>query len=98
MPSPPGSSNAPATPDTPSSAAFAGQMMVGAAASLGGNVRVGFEDNFYLPSGQMASSNGDLVDAAATIVRMQGREVAEPSDARAILSLPADPDRSPVLS
>jgi uncharacterized protein (DUF849 family) len=73
-------------------------MMVGAAASLGGNVRVGFEDNFYLPSGQMASSNGDLVDAGATIVRMQGREVAEPSDARAILSLPADPDRSAVLA
>ena len=58
-------------------------MMAGAAASLGGNVRVGFEDNFYLPSGQMASSNGDLVEAAATIVRMQGREVAEPSEARA---------------
>src|SRR6266571_3517066 len=58
--------------------------MVGAAAGLGGNVRVGFEDNFYLPSGEMASSNGDLVEAAATIVRMQGREVAEPSDARAL--------------
>src|SRR5919109_5398860 len=73
-------------------------MMVGASASLGGNVRVGFEDNFYLPSREMASSNGDLVEAAATIVRMQGREVAEPADARALLSLPADPDRSKVLA
>jgi uncharacterized protein (DUF849 family) len=71
--------------------------MVGAAAALGGNVRVGFEDNFYLPSGDMASSNGDLVEAAASIVRLQGREVAEPGDARALLSLPAEPDRSAVL-
>jgi 3-keto-5-aminohexanoate cleavage enzyme len=71
--------------------------MVGAAAALGGNVRVGFEDNFYLPSGEMASSNGELVEAAAQIVRLQGREVAEPSEARALLSLPSDPDRSAVL-
>jgi 3-keto-5-aminohexanoate cleavage enzyme len=71
--------------------------MVGAAASLGGNVRVGFEDNFYLPSGEMASSNGDLVDAAVQIVRLQGREVAEPGEARRLLSLPEDPDRSAIL-
>ncbi|HEX8098931.1 MAG TPA: 3-keto-5-aminohexanoate cleavage protein [Actinomycetota bacterium] len=71
--------------------------MVGAAAALGGNVRVGFEDNFYVPSGDMASSNGELVEAAASIVRLQGRKVAEPAEARALLSLPADPDRSPVL-
>jgi 3-keto-5-aminohexanoate cleavage enzyme len=71
--------------------------MVGAAASLGGNVRVGFEDNFYLPSGEMASSNGELVEAAASIVRLQGRRVADPAEARAILSLPANPDRSAVL-
>jgi 3-keto-5-aminohexanoate cleavage enzyme len=68
--------------------------MVGASAALGGNVRVGFEDNFYLPSGEMASSNGDVVEAAASIVRLQGRRVAEPSEARVLLSLPADPDRS----
>src|SRR6266498_1033890 len=71
--------------------------MVAASAALGGNVRVGFEDNFYLPSGVMASSNGDLVEVAATIVRLQGREVAQPSDARRLLSLPAEPDRSAVL-
>ena len=71
--------------------------MVGAAAALGGNVRVGFEDNFYLPSGEMASTNGDLVEAAASIVRLQGREVADPAAARALLSLPAQPDRSAVL-
>jgi len=71
--------------------------MVGAAAALGGNVRVGFEDNFYLPSGEMASSNGHLVEAAAQIVRLQGREVADPAEARDILSLPGDPDRSAFL-
>ena len=70
--------------------------MVGASAALGGNVRVGFEDNFYLPSGDMAASNGELVEAAAQIVRLQGRDVAEPSLARRLLSLPADPDRSAV--
>ena len=72
--------------------------MVGAASALGGNVRVGFEDNFYVPSGDMASSNGDLVEAAASIVRLQGRKVAEPAEARALLSLPVEPDRSAVLS
>ena len=71
--------------------------MVGAAAALGGNVRVGFEDNFYLPTGEMASSNGDLVDAAAQIVQLQGRTVAEPDEARDLLSLPGEPDRSAVL-
>jgi 3-keto-5-aminohexanoate cleavage enzyme len=68
--------------------------MVAAAAALGGNVRVGFEDNFYLPSGEMASSNGELTEAAASIVYLQGRGVAEPAEARTILSLPQEPDRS----
>jgi 3-keto-5-aminohexanoate cleavage enzyme len=71
--------------------------MVGAAAALGGNVRVGFEDNFYLPSGAMASSNGELVEAASQIVRLQGREVADPGEARALLTLPAEPDRRAIL-
>lgn len=68
--------------------------LVGAAASLGGNVRVGLEDNFYLPSGEMASSNGDLVEAAARLVGLSGRKVADPSTARRMLSLPDPPDRS----
>jgi 3-keto-5-aminohexanoate cleavage enzyme len=72
-------------------------MMVAASASLGGNVRVGLEDNFYLPSGEMTSSNGGLVDAARRIVELQGRRVAGPAEARAILSLPAEPDRSAVM-
>ena len=62
--------------------------LVAAAATLGGNVRVGFEDNFYLPNGEMAPSNGDLAQAAADIVRTTGRDVAGPDEARAIIGLP----------
>jgi 3-keto-5-aminohexanoate cleavage enzyme len=67
--------------------------LVAAAASLGGNVRVGLEDNFYVPSGEMASSNGDLVDAAARLVELSGRTVADPAEARRLLALPDPPDR-----
>lgn len=56
-----------------------------AALSLGGDVRVGLEDNFYLPSGEMAKSNGELVAEVAKMVRMAGREVASTADTRAIL-------------
>lgn len=69
-------------------------MLVSAAAALGGNVRVGLEDNFYLPSGEMAASNGDLIEAAARTVELSGRRVASPSEARALLSLADPPDRS----
>jgi 3-keto-5-aminohexanoate cleavage enzyme len=68
--------------------------LVTAAAALGGNVRVGLEDNFYLPSGEMTASNGNLVEAAASIVEMSGRKVADPSTARSLLSLKDPPDRS----
>ena len=68
--------------------------LVAAAASLGGNVRVGLEDNFYLPNGEMASSNGDLIDTAAKLVQLSGRSVASPAEARKLLSLPETPDRS----
>lgn len=68
--------------------------LVTAAASLGGNVRVGLEDNFYVPSGEMASTNGDLVSAAANIVELSGRKVATPAEARSLLSLQDPPDRS----
>ena len=65
--------------------------MVGAALSLGGNVRVGLEDNFYLDSEgrQMAASNGDLVAKAARMARDMGREPATVAEARALLSLDA---------
>ncbi len=68
--------------------------LVAAACSLGGNVRVGLEDNFYLPTGSMASSNGELVEAAAHLVELSGRDVADPATARRLLSLQDPPDRS----
>ena len=61
---------------------------VASALVLGGNIRVGLEDNFYLPSGTMASSNGQLVEQAAQLVALTGRQVANVDDARALLSLP----------
>ena len=59
-----------------------------AALSLGGDVRVGLEDNFYLPDGTMAESNGALVSEAAKMVKLAGRAVASPKDARMLLGMP----------
>ena len=59
-----------------------------AALTLGGHVRVGFEDNFYLPEGTMAKSNGDLVERVARLSRDVGREVASIKEAREMLHLP----------
>jgi 3-keto-5-aminohexanoate cleavage enzyme len=61
--------------------------MVAAAIALGGNVRVGLEDNFYVSSGKMAKSNGELVDKAARMVRDQGRQVAAIEECRVRLGL-----------
>jgi len=61
--------------------------LVAAAIALGGNVRVGLEDNFYLPDGRMAATNGDLVAQAARMIRDQGREVATVDQARERLGL-----------
>lgn len=55
---------------------------------LGGNIRVGLEDNFYLPDGTMAEGNGPLVEQAVKLTRMVGREVAGIDKARELLSLP----------
>lgn len=63
--------------------------MLAAALVLGGNVRVGLEDNLYLPGGEMAKSNGDLVEVAVRMVRDVGRKVATVEQARAILGLGA---------
>jgi uncharacterized protein (DUF849 family) len=56
-----------------------------AALSLGGDVRVGLEDNFYLPDGTMAKSNGELVAAAVELVRLSGRSVASVEQAKQLL-------------
>jgi len=56
-----------------------------AALSLGGDVRVGLEDNFYLPSGEMARSNGELVEAAAQLTALSGRSVATLEETQQLL-------------
>ena len=60
--------------------------MVAQAVLLGGNVRVGLEDNLYLDRGVFAS-NAQLVDRACQIVRMMGAEIQTPEQARTSLGL-----------
>jgi uncharacterized protein (DUF849 family) len=61
--------------------------LVAAAIAMGGNVRVGLEDNFYVEQGKMAKSNGDLVEKACRLARDLGREVASIAEAREQLGL-----------
>ncbi len=61
--------------------------LVAGAIALGGNVRVGLEDNFYVSPGVMADSNGRLVEKAARMVRDQGREPATVDECRKRLGL-----------
>ena len=63
--------------------------LVAAALALGGNIRVGLEDNFYVSPGVMATSNGDLVEKAVRMARDIGREPATVAEARQMLALPA---------
>lgn len=61
--------------------------LLAASLVLGGNIRVGLEDNFYLPSGTMAEGNGPLVEQAVRLTESVGRRVANIDEARAHLSL-----------
>ena len=65
--------------------------LAAAAITLGGNVRVGLEDNFYLEEGRMAKSNGELVEKAARLCRDLGRDVASIAEAREHLTLDLTP-------
>jgi 3-keto-5-aminohexanoate cleavage enzyme len=56
-----------------------------AALALGGDVRVGLEDNFYLPDGSMAKSNGELVAAAVALVKLSGRKLASLDETKRLL-------------
>lgn len=71
--------------------------LVAAAITMGGNVRVGLEDNFYLEEGKMAKSNSDLVEKAVRLCRDLGSEVASVAEARAQLGLEAEPRSAPSL-
>ncbi len=57
------------------------------AIAMGGNVRVGFEDNLYLSRGVLAKSNGELVEKVVRIANELGRGIATPAEAREILDL-----------
>jgi uncharacterized protein (DUF849 family) len=63
-------------------------LLVAAALTLGGSVRVGLEDNFYLPNGKMARTNGDLVAKARQMTEDVGRRPATIPEARAMLGVP----------
>lgn len=54
---------------------------------LGGNIRVGFEDNIYLRKGVLAKSNAQLVEMAVNLVGLLQRETATPNEAREILGI-----------
>ncbi len=59
------------------------------AIAMGGHVRVGWEDNPYLPDGTLASENAQLVDVVVRMAHEIGREVASPAEARAIVGVPS---------
>jgi 3-keto-5-aminohexanoate cleavage enzyme len=61
--------------------------MAALAIVLGGNVRVGFEDNLYLHPGVLAESNAQLVERVVDLARMLEREPATPDEARQLLGL-----------
>ena len=56
-------------------------------AELGGMLRTGLEDTFYLPGGERATGNGVLIEALARCARSAGREVATAAEARAMLGI-----------
>jgi 3-keto-5-aminohexanoate cleavage enzyme len=61
--------------------------LIGAALALGGNVRAGLEDNLYLPNGEMAKSNGELIAKARQMAEDVGRRAATVAEARDMLGL-----------
>jgi uncharacterized protein (DUF849 family) len=62
--------------------------LVASALTLGGSIRVGLEDNFYLPDGTMARSNGDLIAKARQMTIDAGRRPATVEEARDLLGVP----------
>ncbi len=55
------------------------------AAELGGNLRTGLEDSFYLPNGDKATSNGQMIEELARVAREAGLEIAGPDEARGMV-------------
>jgi len=63
-------------------------MLLAGALTLGGSIRVGLEDNLYLPDGRMASSNGELIAKARQMTEDVGRRPATVQEAREMLNVP----------
>ena len=61
------------------------------AAELGGNLRTGLEDTFYLPDGSKGGSNAARVETLVLYARESGRSIASPMEARALIGLAAAP-------
>ena len=57
------------------------------AIAMGGHVRVGMEDNVYYDVGELATSNAQLIERAARLIKDSMNQVATPDEAREILSL-----------
>ena len=72
--------------------------MATAAATMGGHVRVGLEDNLYLERGRLACSNAELVSKIRGIVESLGRTVASPDEVRTMLSLKGREQAGPLPS
>jgi 3-keto-5-aminohexanoate cleavage enzyme len=62
---------------------------------MGGNIRVGMEDNVYFAHGVLAVNNAQLVERAVRIARELGREIASPEEAREMLHMPRAPQQRP---
>ena len=58
------------------------------AISLGGHIRVGFEDNIYLRPGELAGSNADFIKRLVSYANDVGRPVATPKEAEEIYNMP----------
>lgn len=85
--------NVPGGPDGPNEWGVIGisrdqWTLIATALTLGGNVRAGLEDNFYLPDGSMARSNGDLIAQARRMAEDVGRRAATVQQAREMLGIP----------
>jgi 3-keto-5-aminohexanoate cleavage enzyme len=63
--------------------------LAAAALTLGGSIRVGLEDNLYLPDGAMARSNGELIAKARQMTEDIGRRPATVGEARQLLGITA---------
>jgi 3-keto-5-aminohexanoate cleavage enzyme len=61
--------------------------LVPAAIAMGGHIRVGWEDNPFLPNGEVAARNAQLVEEVVAAAERIGRDIATPAVAREIIGL-----------